>query len=113
VPLSFWWDGDNIWIATPRASATGRNLEALESVRLAFGTFRDVVLVHGSVDVTPDAEISAEIGDQFAAKAGFDPRLSEQDYGYFRIRPIRIQAWHEEPELSGRTIMTNGEWRHE
>ena len=46
----------------------------------------------------------------FAAKTGFDPRLSAAAFLYFRVVPARIQAWREENELAGRTIMRDGRW---
>ncbi len=113
VPLSFYWDGNAMFIATPRASVTGRNLERSGNVRLGLGTLRDVVLIEGKAEVTPVAGIGPAFGDTFAAKAGFDPRQSNAEYGYYRITPVRVQAWHEEPELTGRTIMKDGAWLHE
>ena len=111
VPLSFLWDGDTIVIATPVTSPTGRNLTATGQVRLGLGTTRDVVLVEGAVDrsVAPD-EIARDLGDAFAARTGFDPRRSSSPFGYYWIRPLGIQAWREENELAGRSIMREGEW---
>ena len=113
IPLSHWWDGAAIWLATARVSVTGRNLETSGVVRLGLGTVRDVVLVEGDVETIAEIDIDSAIGDAFAAKCGFDPRLSEAEFRYFRVLPRRIQAWHEEPELSGRTIMRDGTWLRE
>lgn len=110
VPLSFLWDGATVLICTPAASPTSRNLRATGRVRLGIGPTRDLVLIEGTVQAeTAAAEISAETGDAFAAKAGFDPR-ELSGYAYFRIRPQRLQAWREANELAGRDLVRGGDW---
>ncbi|WP_238015665.1 pyridoxamine 5'-phosphate oxidase family protein [Dactylosporangium sp. AC04546] len=108
VPLSFLWDGETLLISTVATSPTARNLRAGGRVRLAAGPTRDVVLIQGTAG--PVEDLTAELGDAFAAKTGFDPRTL-RDYEYFRIRPQRIQAWREANELPGRDLMIEGEWR--
>lgn len=110
VPLSFLWDGNTLLIATPSSSPTSRNLEATGKVRLAIGPTRDLVLIEGTVDAFPKSEISNEVGDAFAIKAGFDPRKLTTSYHYFRIHPVRVQAWREDNELKDRELMRNGRW---
>ena len=110
VPLSFLWDGATVLISTPATSSTSRNLRATGRVRLGIGPTRDLVLIEGTVDAeTAAAEISAETGDAFAAKTGFDPR-ELTGYAYFRIRPQRLQAWREANELTGRDLIRGGDW---
>jgi hypothetical protein len=110
VPLSFLWDGTTVLISTPAASPTSRNLRATGRVRLGIGPTRDLVLIEGTVQAeTAAAEISAETGDAFAAKTGFDPR-ELSGYAYFRIRPQRLQAWREANELAGRDLVRGGDW---
>ena len=110
VPLSFLWDGATVLIATPVASPTSRNLRATGRVRLGIGPTRDLVLIEGTVQAeTAAAEISAETGDAFAAKTGFDPR-ELTGYAYFRIRPQRLQAWREANKLTGRDLIRGGDW---
>jgi Pyridoxamine 5'-phosphate oxidase len=110
VPLSFRWDGSTLLVSTPASSPTARNLRATGKVRLGIGPTRDVVLVEGTVDALTAAELPGEVGDAFAAKAGFDPRTLSTTYLYFRIHPQRIQAWREENELEGRELMRGGRW---
>lgn len=107
VPLSFLWDGSSLLLSTPAASPTGRNLAATGLVRLGLGLTRDVVLIDGTVEII---EITAEVGDAFAAKTGFDPREIGEPYPFFRVRPQRIQAWREVNELKGRDLMRDGRW---
>ena len=109
VPLSFLWDGDTLLFATVSSSPTVRNLRANGRVRLAIGPSRDLVMVEGSAEVSETGEIPAEIGDAFAARVGFDPRELD-GYAYFRVRPLRIQAWRESNEIKGRDLMRDGHW---
>lgn len=111
VPLSFMWDGESLLIATPADSPTGRNLRTTAKVRLGIGHTRDVVLIEGAVEeISKAADLPAEVGDAFAAQTEFEPRELATPYLYFRIRPLRLQAWREVNELPGRDLMRNGEW---
>jgi hypothetical protein len=111
VPLSFLWDGGTLLVATPASSPTSRNLQATGKVRLGIGPTRDLVLVEATVQASVAAsEIPTEVGDAFAAKAGFDPRQLTSAYLYFRLRPQRLQAWREANELEGRDLMRGGAW---
>ncbi|MBV1855085.1 pyridoxamine 5'-phosphate oxidase family protein [Catellatospora tritici] len=108
VPLSYLWDGETLLISTAAANPTARNLRANGRVRLTVGPTRDVVLIEGAAEIV--AELPAGVGDEFAAKTGFDPRRS-RNYPYFRIRPELVQAWREADELAGRDLMVDGRWR--
>ncbi|WP_210587187.1 pyridoxamine 5'-phosphate oxidase family protein [Streptomyces sp. GESEQ-35] len=110
VPLSFRWDGSTLLIATPPNSSTGRNLRETGKARIGIGPTRDVVIVEGTVQTVPPAELSEEEGDLFAARTGFEPRRLSTPYLYFRIHPQRVQAWREADELDGRDLMRDGEW---
>lgn len=107
VPLSFLWDGDTLLLATPSSSPTARNLSANGKARLGVGPTRDLVMIDGAVEVVE--KLAEEIGDAFAAQTGFDPRKLS-GYAYFRVRPVRIQAWREANEIAGRDLMRDGRW---
>jgi hypothetical protein len=110
VPLSFLWDGEALLVATLAASPTGRNLRATGRARVGIGPTRDLVLIEATVEPPVAAgEIPGEVGDAFAAKAGFDPRRLT-GYLYFRLHPRRLQAWREADELEGRDLMRDGRW---
>jgi hypothetical protein len=110
VPLSFLWDGEALLIATPASSPTGRNLRSTGRARVGVGPTRDLVLIEGAVPAPVAAgEIPDQVGDAFAAKAGFDPRQLT-GYLYFRVVPRRRQAWREADELEGRDLMREGRW---
>ena len=110
VPLSFLWDSETVVISTPTASPTSRNLLVSGRVRIGIGPTRDLVLIEGAARALSSTEITDELGDAFAGKTGFDPRELATPYTWFRIRPIRIQAWREANELDGRELMRDGHW---
>jgi hypothetical protein len=110
VPLSFLWEGESVLIANPAASITSRNLRATGKVRLGIGLTRDVILIEGTARELAPGAITAETGDAFAARTGFDPRALDTPYAYFRIYPLRLQAWRESNELDGRDLMRDGQW---
>jgi Pyridoxamine 5'-phosphate oxidase len=109
VPLSYYWDGSTLTIATPRASRTAVNLVRAGRARVALGPTRDVVIIEGRVDAIPIGT-DAGLEDAHAAATGFDPRTLAEEYVYLRITPDTVQAWREANELAGRQLMRRGEW---
>ncbi|MEP6560478.1 MAG: pyridoxamine 5'-phosphate oxidase family protein [Nakamurella sp.] len=109
VPLSFLWDGYFLLMATLESNPTAKNLRVNPRVRVALGTTRDVVLIEGTASALPPEELTRELGDQFAIKAGFDPRKSP-GFIFFRVGPLLIQAWREVNEFAGRDLMRDGTW---
>jgi hypothetical protein len=109
VPLSYYWDGSTLTIATPRASRTAMNLVRAGRARVALGPTRDVVIIEGRVEAI---SIGTDTGleDAHAAATGFDPRTLAEEYVYLRITPDTVQAWREANELDGRQLMRRGEW---
>ena len=106
VPLSYWWDGAALVLATPRDSPTAANLLRAGVARLGIGPTRDVVLVDGRVrEGVDDATADAHTGH-----SGFDARAEFEDYVYLRVTPTEIRAWREANELSGRLLMREGAW---
>ena len=106
VPLSFFWDGEALVLATPRSSPTATNLLCAGVVRVGIGPTRDVVLVDGRVTVGVDDATA----DAHTAHSGFDARAEPEDYVYLRVTPTEIRAWREANELRGRLLMREGEW---
>jgi len=110
VALWFVWHEECLWLATRFTNPTGRNLRGGARARLALGDTRDVVLVDGDVesytrDTVPEAAALA-----FLAKTGWDPRGDAASYGFFRVRPLEVQAWCEQRELPRRHLMRDGVW---
>ncbi len=110
VPLSFLWDDQTLVVSTSTASPTSRNLLASGRVRIGIGPTRDLILIEGTARPLSKDEVTDELGDAFAVKTGFDPRELTTPYTYFRIQPVRIQAWREANELDGRDLMRDGRW---
>lgn len=110
VPLSFDWDGQALLLATPAKSPTGRNLMNNRTVRLGLGSTRDVSMIEGTVESLEMNALPAEQGDRFAERTGFDPRTLDTRYLWFRVTPVRIDAWREADELDGRELMRAGHW---
>ena len=106
LPLSFLWDGAGAVVATPSSSVTARNLSRGGRVRVGVGELRDVTMIDGIAEPVHDERTK----DAFAAKHSWDPRKEASDYAYFRIVPDRVQAWREVNELTGRTLMRDGDW---
>ena len=108
VPLSFSWNGIEILLATLQDSPTARNLRASGQARLAFGEFRDVVMIDAAATQCEVANLPADRWDAYVERAGWDPRREGPAYVAFRLRPVRVQAWRESNEIAGRTLMRHG-----
>jgi hypothetical protein len=106
VPLSYYWDGESLTLATPRASRTARNLLRAGVARVGVGPTRDVVIVEGTIEDGVDEGTQ----DAHTAHTGFDARTEPEDYVYLRLRPQTILAWREANELAGRRLMKDGDW---
>ncbi|MCB2222829.1 MAG: pyridoxamine 5'-phosphate oxidase family protein [Actinobacteria bacterium] len=109
VPLSYAWQDGAVLMATPGRYRTVRNLRARPEVRLAFGSFRDVVIADGVAEIAEVADLTDGDLDRFAGQAGWDPRASEGNV-IIRVRLQRVLAWRQENELEGRVLMRDGHW---
>ncbi len=111
VPLSLVWLDEQVVLALPGSSRTARSIAATATTRLALGETRDVVLVDAVLDqAVPVADAPAELAEGYAAQADWDPRRDPDGYVYLVLRPLRIQAWREVDEMTGRTLMRDGDW---
>ena len=109
VPLSIWWDGERLTMATQARSRTCRNLADGGTLRLGVGGTRDLVMIDGTVDVHAVGD-EAVVAQGFAARHQWDPRDDDGEWVFIRVRPTRVQAWREADEIAGRTIMRDGRW---
>ena len=110
IPLTMAWTGGRIVLATGRTARIVRNLTDRGVARLALGPTRDVVIIDATLERTVPAPGADELGEAFAAQNDWDPRKSGDGYVFLVLRPDRIQAWREENELPGRTVMRDGVW---
>src|SRR5262245_1193079 len=70
IPLSYYWDGTALTIATPRASRTARNLVRARRMRAALGPTRDVVIIEGSVEAI-SIDVNPALEEAHARATGF------------------------------------------
>jgi len=111
VPVSHTWNGSRIVLATGPRSRTVSNVIANRRARLALGETRDVVTIDVVlIEAVPASEAPAPLAEGYAAQAGWDPRTDPDNYVYLVLGPERIEAWREDEDLAGRTVMRNGEW---
>jgi len=108
IPLSFLWHSGRLLFATALSSPTAVNLRGVPGVRVALGGTRDVVLIIGDAEVAPSTSLTSEEVAAYQAKHRSDPRTWAD--GVVRVTPVRIQAWREENELLGRTLMRESVW---
>ncbi len=108
IPLSFLWSDGRLLLATDAGSTTGVNLGRVPRVRIGLGELRDVVIIEGTAELAPIATLSPVEVEAYVAKHGSDPRTWADTVIW--VIPTRIQAWREENELAGRTLMRNGVW---
>jgi hypothetical protein len=92
IPLTFYWDGTRLTVATPKRSKTARNLQRAGVARMALSPTRDVMIIEGTLEF-----IAADEDDELAAAhteaAGFDARHSGQEYVYIRMTGERRMNW--------------------
>ena len=110
IPVSAWWDGTDLVIATAGASRTARNMKMSRAVRLAVGSPADAIMIDAEVIEAPAVDESAELARGFAAAVGWDPREVAKGWIFFRLRPTRIQAYRGYDELEGREVMRGSKW---
>ena len=111
VPLSLAWIDERIVIAVESDSRTARNIIQHGMARLALGPTRDVVIIDAELDQAIDLDdVPAALAERYADQADWDPRTAAGRFVFVVLRPVRIQAWREVNELTGRTLMRAGAW---
>jgi hypothetical protein len=84
------------------------NIGLVRRVRVALGTVRDVVIIDGDADLAPSATLSSAEVEAYTTKHNSDLRTWADTV--IHVDPRRVQAWREENEIAGRTIMRTGVW---
>ena len=111
VPVSFAWLDGSIVIATGVDTATGRNLLASHKAKLAIGATDDVILVDVELAQSVPVQDAGLLAERYAEQSDWDPRDgADVPTRYFVLRPARIQAWRDNNEVPGRTLMRGGAW---
>lgn len=110
IAVSAWWDGTQLVIATTGTSRTARNLTDNPTARLGLGSPEDVIVVDATVAAPAAVEDSLDLATGFAEAVGWDPREVGAGWVFFRLAPVRIQAYRGYDELEGRDVMRNSSW---
>lgn len=109
VPVSLAWVDEQVVVAVAESSVTARNLTASGVARLAVGPTRDVVMVDAVLDRVVGVAQDEALGAAYVSQADWDPR-GASGYVFLVLRPVRVQAWREVDEMTGRTLMRDGVW---
>ena len=111
IAVSLWWDGSRLVFATRVGNPTARNLGASRKARLALGSTEDVIMVDARlIDQAPASSAKPEMRQGFIDAAGWDPAEEGDDWAFFRLEPVRIEAYRGYGELEGRTVMRQSRW---
>ncbi len=111
VPLSLAWIDERVVIALESDSRTARNIISSTTARLALGPTRDVVIIDATLEEAVGLEDAPpSLAERYADQADWDPRTAAGRYLFIKLRPVRVQAWREANELTGRTLMRQGSW---
>jgi len=90
------WD-DGLWFSTGAKAVTGRNLSRDSRVAVHLESGDDVVILEGTVEAFPAAQVSDAVFQAYADKYAFDPREGEQDPSsvWYRLVPSLAHTWLE------------------
>ena len=110
IAASAWWDGTDLVVATRGASKTARNLAMNPTAKIARGAPSDAVVIDAQMIDSGAVEDSADLAGGFAAAVGWDPREVGEGWMFFRLRPVRIQAFRGYDEIGGRDVMIRSRW---
>src|SRR3954452_3795665 len=69
IPLSYYWDGHRLTVATPLDSVTARNVIRAGRMRASLPSTVDVVILEGPIDVIP-IDADETLADAHASAAG-------------------------------------------
>src|SRR2546429_2975769 len=73
IPVSGWWDGTHLVIATTGASRTAQNMNTNPRVRLAGGSPSDAIMIDADVVERSAVEDSPQLAGGLAGAAGWGP----------------------------------------
>jgi hypothetical protein len=110
IPVSAWWDGHELVIATRDSTPTARNLAMNPKAKVARGAPSDAILIDAAMIESVPAEDSPRLAEGFSKACGWDPRREGQGWSFFRLRPTRIQAFRGYEEVKDRDVMVRSRW---
>src|SRR3954451_23948155 len=112
VPLSYAWHDERVVLAAEADSVTVRNVRESGRPRLGFGPARDVLIIdaaRGRIVAIADGA-ATDVVEAYASQTDWDPSLDPGSLVFVLMRPLRVQAWRESNELSGKLLMRDGTW---
>jgi Pyridoxamine 5'-phosphate oxidase len=109
VPLSFLWDGAQLYLATITSNPTASNIEATGRAQVVVGHPRDVGLMEMTGGRLPREEAKQLCQASYAKKCGWDP-LETKSYEFYALTPRRVECWREQNEHPDRLMMEDGRW---
>src|SRR5207245_9055043 len=74
IPVSAWWDGTHLVIATAGASRTAKNLQTNRAARVAGGSPSDAIMIDAEVVEDSALEDSPALARALAGAVGGGPR---------------------------------------
>lgn len=110
IAASAWWDGHDLVVATRAMTKTARNLAANPAAKVAVGAPADAVVLDVRMVDSGAAKDSAKLAGGFAAAVGWDPREAGEGWTFYRLRPVRIQAFRGYDEIGERDVMVGSRW---
>jgi len=98
VPVWFWWDGQEVYFVTPRASQKAKNMARQPSVVVHAGDGDDVIIVEGSVEIVTDPDEQRRVDSAYREKyvdphSGAQATIFNEGDDLYRVRPLRIMTW--------------------
>jgi predicted pyridoxine 5'-phosphate oxidase superfamily flavin-nucleotide-binding protein len=110
IPVSAWWDGERLVVATRGTSRTAQNLATNPVARLALGSPDDVTVIDVAVGSARPVGEDEDLASGFNAAVGWDPRTVGEGWVFIPLEPVRIQAYKGYDELEGRNVMKSSRW---
>jgi hypothetical protein len=109
IGVSALWTGGELVVTTLGSSRTSRNIAANPTVVLTHGDPADAVVIRAEMVDSAAVADSPDLASKWKDAMGWDPR--EMDgWMFFRLRPMRIQAFRGYDEIENRDVMVRSRW---
>lgn len=112
IPMTYYWDGQQLTMATVEGRKTVNNLRRTGRARGAIGSGHEVVIVEGTVSFTSVSDIAPELAH--AVSARWTKPIDFKNlpgFIFLHVTPQLIQAYRPGfVEMKNRTLMRDGEW---
>ena len=97
VPVWYWWDGQDIYFATPPTSQKSRNLAQQPEIVVHAGDGDDTIILEGKAEPVTDTAERSRINNLYMQKyvdphSGAQATIADTDILY-HVRVRRIMVW--------------------